>query len=448
MRTPRPGRARILSALAVAAALLATACTSSKGAAKNPSTAAATTPGEKVSLQFWSWVPGVDTAVALWNKEHPDIHVTLQKIPAGGAGGYAKMHAALKAGNAPDLAQVEYQEIPGFLLDHGLVDLNKYGASQYESKFVPWQWQQGTFGDGVYAIPQASGPMGLFYRADLFAKYGITKPPATWAQYEQDAIKIHHANPKAYIGTFPPGNSAWFTALAWQAGARWFGTSGDAWTVNIDNAATEKVAAYWDKLRTEGVIATEPDFANGWYKHLQTGEIAAWVSAQWGDAILTGNAPKTAGKWKVAPLPQWTAGDNASANWGGSSTALLTGTKHPEQALQFAVWLNSDPQSIALLIKGGYGWPAASAGYAGSTLDQPSAFFGGQKYNDVFAASDQQVDTSWRWIPTIDQVYQHLNDGFSAAVNGKGSFLETVKQAQGEVIADLKSAGLQAEAGA
>jgi multiple sugar transport system substrate-binding protein len=399
-----------------------------------------------VNLTFWSWVPGVDKAVDLWNSSHPDIQVTLDKIPPGGGGGYAKMHAAVKAGNAPDLAQVEYQEIPGFLLDNELVDLSKYGAANSKSKFVGWQWQQGVFGSHVYAIPQASGPMGLFYRKDIFDKLHL-KAPTTWAQYEADAKIIHRANKQMYIGTFPPGNSAWFTALAWQAGAKWFGTSGDAWTVNIDNAPTRAVAAYWDRLRKEHVIKTEPDFSNAWYKDLQTGHIVGWVSAQWGDAILTGNAPKTAGKWRVAYLPQWTKGARVSANWGGSSTALLRGTQHPSEALQFAVWLNSDPKSIDLLIHGGYGWPAATAAFKGSALDQPSSFFGGQRYNNLFAASDKNIDVSWGWIPTVDATYQHLNDGFTAAVAGHGSFVATVKKAQKLTISDLKAKGLQVATG-
>lgn len=433
----------IAALLTVVATLLAACSSGSSGGADS----SALQPGQKVNLQFWSWVPGMDQAVDLWNQQHPDIQVTLQQIPAGSSGGYAKIHAALKAGDAPDLAQIEYQEIPSFLLDNGLVDLSKYGAGQDAGKFVPWQWQQGVYAGQVYAIPQASGPMGLFYRADLFAKYGITTPPATWAEYEQDAIKIHQADPNVSIGTFPPGNSAWFAALAWQAGAHWFGIKGNTWTVNIDSPQTEQVAAYWDRLRTEGVIKTEPDFANGWYKDLQTGAIAGWISASWGDAILEQNAPNTAGDWKVAPLPQWTAGANASANWGGSSTAVLTGSKHPAQALEFATWLNSNPQSIALLIKGGYGWPAATAGYVGTSLDQPSPFFGGQAYNDVFAESDKHINESWGWIPTIDQAYQHLDDGFSAAVNGTGSFVQTVRQAQTQVVADMKAAGLTVSSG-
>jgi len=446
MRTQPLRRATIALAITAVSAIVA-ACSSSGGGTGSPTSGSAAAPAEKVNLTFWQWVPGADKAVALWNQTHPNIHVTLENIPSGGSGGYAKMHAALKAGNAPDLAQVEYQEVPGFLLDKGLEDLTSNGASHYESQFTPWQWKQCEYNGHVYCIPQASGPMGFFYREDLFRRAGITQPPATWAEYEQDAIKIHQQNPNEYIGTFPPGNSAWFTALAWQAGAKWFGTSGNSWTVNIDNPATEQVASYWDRLRTEGVIKTEPDFSNGWYKDLQTGNIAGWVSAQWGDGILKGNAPKTAGKWRVAPLPQWTAGDTASANWGGSSTAVLAGSSHVKEAEEFAVWLNTDPQSVNLLIQGAYGWPAAVSGFQGSALDEPSSFFGGQRYNDIFAESDKNIDESWGWIPTIDEAYQHLDDGFEAAVAGHGSFLDTVKSAQSQVMDDLQAKGLSVAAG-
>ena len=341
---------------------------------------------------------------------------------------------------------MEYQEIPSFLLENGLVNLSEYGADKDRSKFVDWQWQQGVFGSAVYAIPQASGPMGLFYRSDLFKKWGIT-PPKTWDEYAQAAEKIHSADPKASIGTFPPGNSAWFTALAWQAGAKWFGVDGDTWSVNIASPQTLKVAAYWDELRTKKLIKTEPDFANGWYKDLQSGAITSWVSAQWGDAIISGNAPQTAGKWAVAPMPQWTKGANASANWGGSSTAVLKGAKHIPEALKFAEWLNTDPTSVDLLLQGGYGWPAGADAYKGSSLDKPSSFFGGQKYNEVFAQADKNIDTSWKWIPTIDATYQHLNDGFQAAVAGKGSFVSAVQQAQKQTVEDLKKKGLKVSTG-
>ncbi|UNX56165.1 extracellular solute-binding protein [Georgenia sp. TF02-10] len=451
-RTPRRQARRGAAALAAAgaAALLVAGCGGGSGgpeAADAEPAPASREPGEQVDLTFWSWVPGVDKAVDLWNSENPDVQVKLEQIPTGSAGGYAKMYSALEAGEgAPDLAQVEYQEVPGFLLEGGLVDLAEYGAEEHQDEFVDWQWQQGVFGDGVYAIPQASGPMAMFYREDLFTQWGI-EVPTTWEEFRAAAEAVRAADPEAYISTFPPGNSAWFASLAWQNGGQWFGIDGETWTVDIDNEQTREVAEYWDGMVRDGLVKTDPDFANGWYSDLQSGRIVGWVGAQWGDAILAGNAPDTAGKWRVAPMPQWEEdGEFASANWGGSSTAVLTGTEYPTEAMEFAVWLNTDPESIDLLVEGGYGWPAAADALEGSTLDREYEFFGGQKINDVFAEADQAIDRDWSWIPTTAAAYQHLNDGFQRAIAGEGSFVETLEEAQRETVADLEAKGLQVDA--
>jgi multiple sugar transport system substrate-binding protein len=430
-------RTQVALVAGIALALGLTGCSgSSKG---NDDGGSGSDSGKKIELKFWSWVPGVDKAIALWNSEHPNIQVKLTDKTVGSQGGYAKMHAAVKAGNAPDLAQMEYQNIPEFLLDQELVDLSKFGADDLADKFVDWQWKQVSYGDSVFGIPQASGPMGLFYRKDLFDKWGI-QPPTTWTDFKAAAKTVRSHG--AYICTFPPGNSAWFTALAWQHGAQWFGVDGDNWTVNIDSPETLQVAQFWDDLIAEDLVKTEPDFSPEWNKDLNTGKIVSWPSAQWGDGILSGGAPKTDGKWAVAPIPQWDS-TFRSANWGGSSTAVLKGSDHTKEAMEFAVWLNTDPKSIDLLIAGAYGWPAAKDALAGSALDKPYAFFGGQKINDVFAEADTHIDTDWGWIPTTAETYQHLNDGFQKVVNGKGTFVDIVKAAQEETVADLESKGLQ-----
>jgi multiple sugar transport system substrate-binding protein len=404
---------------------------------------------DRITLTFWSWVPGIDKSVELWNAQNPRVQVDLQSVTAGVEGGYAKMFSALRAGGAPDLAQVEYWQLPAFMLEDGLVELGQYGAREHAARFVPWQWQQGEFNGGLYAIPQASGPMAFYYRADLFAKWGVA-PPTTWADYEQAARRIRQADPSARIGTFPPNNSQWFISLAWQAGARWFGAgqTGQNWTVNIDDAPTRQVAAFWDRLRRQDLVRTMPDVQPGWYKAVHDGKIVAWVGPQWGDALLKGNAENTAGMWRVAPMPQWTSGGQRSANWGGSSTALLRGTRYPRESLRFAVWLNTDRRSVDLLIEGGYGWPGASGVLRGSALDRADPFFGGQRFNDVFAQSDRQIDNRWRWIPTTVSVIESLDQGFTAAVSGRGSFVDVIRATQEAAVRDMRRKGLTVETGA
>jgi len=427
---------------ALAAMVLALGLTACGGSDNGDDNSSAKKPGEKIELTFWSWVPGVDKAVALWNSQNPDVQVKLADKTVGSQGGYAKMHAAVKADKAPDLVQMEYQNIPEFLLDDELVDLGEYGADDVADKFVDWQWKQVSYGEGVYAIPQASGPMGLFYRKDLFEKWGI-QPPTTWPEFKEAAKVVREHD--AYICTFPPGNSAWFTALAWQNGANWFGIDGDTWTVDIDSPETLQVAQFWDEMVKEDLIKTVGDFSEEWNKDLNTGKIVSWPTAQWGDGVLAAAAPKTEGKWAAAPIPQWDPSNFMSANWGGSSTAVLKGTDHAEEAMEFATWLNSDPESIDLLIAGAYGWPAAKDALEGSALDRPYPFFGGQEINDIFVEADTAIDVNWGWIPTVSETYAHLNDGFQKAVDGEGSFVETVKEAQQQTVEDLEARDLNAQ---
>ncbi|ADD39770.1 ABC transporter substrate-binding protein [Stackebrandtia nassauensis] len=395
-------------------------------------------PGETIELTFWNWVPGVDKAVNLWNKQNPEVQIRLSNIPSGPSGGYAKMFAALKAGDPPDLAQVEYYQIPAFLMEQGLEDLTQHGFADHKDKFVDWQWDQGAFGDGVYAVPQASGPMAMYYRADLLEQWNL-EPPATWAEFEETAAKIREHD--AYICSFPPNDAAMFTSLCWQAGARWFGTSGGEWTVDMDNEPTRKVAEYWQRLIKKDLVLAQPMMANAWYKAVQDGKEVLWVGPQWGDALIKGNAPKTSGKWKVTGMPQWKEGEFASANWGGSSTALFKGGDFPAEALEFAIWLNTDPTAVDLLIEGGYGWPAAAGVFKGSKLDRDDEFFGG-RYNDVFAEADKAVDTKWRWTPITLEINENLNAGFQAAFGSGGSFTDVVATAEKQAIAGMKAKGL------
>lgn len=437
-----PARRTVLGGAAAAAGLALAGCgDSGDDSGGKP---AGRKKGEKITLTFWSWVPGIDKPVDLWNKENPDVQVALEKVSAVNGAQYAKMHAAIKAGNAPDLGQIEYAVVPSFLLDGGLTDLTEHGAARHRDKFVGWQWQQSVFDEGVYAVPQDSGPMGLFLRQDLFDDWGIDTPE-TWDDYEAAAKAIRKRG--AWIETFSATNGNRFAGYAWQAGARWFDTSGDRWIVHIDDEPTLRVADFWEALVRQKLVRTVADRQNAWYKDVQSGDIVSWVGASWGDALLTGNAPGTAGKWRVAPLPQWKKGENAQANWGGSTTAVFKDSRYPEDALAFAVWLNSDPDSVKLLIQGGYGFPSAKAGFSAADLEGRKDFFGGQNYSQVFREAGRAVDTSWKWGPAVDTLYQRLGDAFTEAITGGGSFRGALAKVQEQTLADLKGKGLQAEAG-
>jgi multiple sugar transport system substrate-binding protein len=433
------GRHRVTLPLAmVSVALMLLAPLAACGSSSSSSGSSATSSGP-VNLTFWSWVVGVDKSVALFNQSHPNIHVTLANVGSGPAE-YDKLYTAIKANNEPDLAQVEFQLLPTFETTGALVDMSQYGAGSVKDQFVPWTWGQVTLGNAIYAIPQDSGPMALFYRDDIFKKYNLPVP-TTWAQYADDAAKLHAADPNEYITDFPPKEPGWFTGLVWQAGGQLFSIKGQSWVVSINNPAAQQVASYWQDLLTKKLVKTEPDFTNGWYHDLQTGALATWVSAVWGAGTITANAPQTAGKWRVAPIPQWQAGQTVDGNWGGSTTVVFKSTKHPKEATEFAMWLNTNQQSLDEMIKGNNIYPAYRPALDSPLVSGPNAFFGNQAIDQVFKEGSSQVNVNFQWGPTIDQVYSDMGDDFANVINGKGTLNEALNTLQQSTITFMKKQG-------
>src|SRR5256714_891591 len=335
------------------------------------SSGTSSTSSGSVNLSFWSWVPGIDKSVAAFNKSHPNIQVKWSNVGAGPVE-YDKLYTAIKANNEPDLGQIEFQLLPTFETTGALVDMSQYGASSVQSQFVPWTWKQVTLGSAIYAIPQDSGPMAMYYRADIFQKYKLPVP-TTWAQYADDAAKLHAADPNEYITDFPPQEPGWFTGLVWQAGGQMFNINNQSWQVSINNPTSQHVASYWQDLLSKKLVKTEPDFANAWYHDLQTGTVATWTSAVWGAGTIASNAPQSSGKWRVAPLPQWQEGQDVAGNWGGSTTAVFKNSKHPKEAAEFAVWLNTNQQSLDDMIKGANIYPAYQPALDSPLVNAPNA---------------------------------------------------------------------------
>jgi multiple sugar transport system substrate-binding protein len=371
------------------------------------------------TLTFWTWVSGINDEVALFTKKYPKI--TVNVVNAGqGSAQYTKLRTALTAGTgAPDVAQIEFQYLPTFTITGDLVDLTPYGAADLKDKFIDWAWSQVT-GDGkVYAVPQDTGPMGMLYRKDILDRYGIAVP-TTWTDFADAARKLRSANPKMYLTNLPPNEPGAWTGLVWQAGSRPFTAKGKSSIgIALDDQAARKVADYWTPLVREGVVSTDPDFTDQWYQGLASNKYAVWLTAAWGPLFLQGTAKNTAGKWRAAPLPQW-GGTPQSGNWGGSTSAVIRGTKHPAAAAALAQFLNSDPESARMMATKQFLYPATKALLADSSfVGQKLDFYGGQDVNKVFADISATVPKDFTWSPFQDQVYSSANDTLGKAITNK-----------------------------
>jgi len=282
--------------------------------------------------------------------------------------------------------------------------------------------------------------MGLLYRKDIFDQYHLPVP-TTWAQYAQEAVALHKANPQIYMTDFPPSDAGWFNGLTWQAGSRPFNGNGTNISIHLDDTPALQVANYWGTLIKQKVIQTAPDFTNDWYAGLGKGIYATWITAAWGPVFLSGVAAKSSGKWRAAPLPQWTPGATASSNWGGSTDAVTTQSQHPKEAAEFAMWLNDTKQSALQLSQKQFLFPVVKSVLSDPSFNAPLSFYGNQQVNQVFASASDKVDTSFQWSPFQDYVYTQTSDQLSSAISGKVTFEQAMHNLQNNVVNYAKSQG-------
>jgi multiple sugar transport system substrate-binding protein len=352
-------------------------------------------------LAFWTWVPNIQSAVDLYEQTHPGTDIEVTNVGQGDEH-YTQLRTVLTAGTgAPDAVQMEFKNITGFVLTDSLVDLSQYGAADLEDRFLPSAWRQVQVGEGIYGIPQDTGPMIMLYRQDIFDSLGIPIP-TTWDAYIEAGRRIHASDPDRFIASIGPDDAGGIQSLLWQAGARPFQLDGES-SIAID--FSDEGAARWaqtfNTLVSEQLVEPVPAYTDEWYRSLAEGRYATWVAGAWAPTFLQTVIPQTEGLWRVAPMPNY--GEPVVPENGGSSVAVTTQSECPAAAAQFAAWLNSDPAAARSLNEVSLLYPATREIVESQEwLNAPMPFLGGQLANQVYVESSRQVAEGWQYTPFQD----------------------------------------------
>ncbi|MFK0009010.1 ABC transporter substrate-binding protein [Paenarthrobacter sp. NPDC090520] len=407
------------------------------------STPAATpTPAQDPTgnITFWSSMAGMDKVAEAFNASQDNIKVTFETVPNGASGGYAKLSTAITAGNGPDVATIEYPQLPQFVSNgqlqplDGLID--KAATVDRLSDETKGLVQ---FGDQTYALPYDAAPMIMWYRKDMLDKAGVGVPK-TWDEFEEAGKKIKAVAPEAHLASFNPNEAALTAALSWQAGAKWFGTEGDNWKVGVNDAATQKVATYWQKLIDEKIVKVQQSFSDEWSADLASGAVVGVLGANWS---ATGIQKRTEasgqkGQWIAAEVPNW--GTPADAFYGGSSFNITKSSKNPAAAAKFIEYLATNPDAIKA--RGNTG--SAFLAFPGLTPVAQKAFDASYFGNDIYQVFDKAYGTitpGWQWGPNWDITNTALKDAYGKLTSG-GKVRDAVETAQTATVAGLKQNGL------
>lgn len=427
--------------VAVAATLAVTAMVATGCSAPAPSEGGGTAENP-VELTFWSWLPDIQKTVDLFEKAHPEIKVTVENVGVG-ADEYTKIQNAVDAGKGgPDLAQMDYNAIPNFVLTGALADVTKSGAKDMDKTFLPGVLSLVKNGDGIYGVPQDFGPGVMFYRTDVFEAAGVAVP-TTWDEYAAAAETIHAQDPNHFITYFDPGLVDAAYAGLWQLKAQpWEMTSDTAVTFDLSSAKATQWADYWDALNTKGLTIESTQGSDEWFKQLGAGQMATWVVGAWGLQALTGNLPDNSGLWRVAPQPVWKAGDVGTSQYGGGGTVVLEQSAHKEAATTFALWMNGSDEGVKSL-KGDQGLlPTTNAAWDDPDfINEKIDYLGGQQARQVFAQSAKDSVVGWTWLPFQPYVGSVYADTVGQAISAKTSISDGMKAWQDRIVDYAKQQG-------
>ena len=427
-------------AAAVAAACMAlSGCGGASSGGSSSSSSGSVSNGGKVEITYIHRLPdksgmtSVEQIVSRWNKENPNIQVKPIHFNGNASDLIKKLETDVKAGNAPDLAQAGYSEIPE-LFTKGLLEDVTAEADQYKGDFAEGPYGNMTIGGKTFGLPQDTGPLVYYYNKTEFDKLGISVPK-TQGELLESAKKA--AAQGKYIMSFQADEAG--NMLSGLAGASdpWYTIEGDAWKVDTQTSGSKAVAKVYQQLLDDKAATTNPRWDPSFDATLQKGELIGTIGAAWEAPLLMDSmADKGKGDWRVAQIGDWFDNGEKTGPDGGSGVVALKGIKHKAEAMKFLDWFNTqidDLTSQGLVV-------AATTGSA-KTPASWSEFYGGQDVMAEFAAANGNL-ASFSYIPGFSAVGTAMKEKAADAADGKAKVETIFDVAQTASVDTLKDYGL------
>ncbi|KOX01005.1 sugar ABC transporter substrate-binding protein [Streptomyces sp. NRRL B-1140] len=326
--------------LGVAAGVITlTACGSGAGAADAP-----------LVMTVWGGDPDRKTYQAridLLVKKHPDLKVKLQLVPNDS---YAqKVQTMIAGGTGPDIMQVAESvntySSKGQLLP--LDDLAKQAKLDPGQRFGP-VGSLYTYEDKLYAIPDRSGAVTVFYNKDMFDKKGIKAPTADWTWDDAlDAFKELTVPGKVWGYSGAEWFPQWWS-LAYQNGGTIIDAQGRP-AVDSDEVVE---ALQWagDLVFKHKVVPSKADYADmgpdiGGDQAFPNQKVATHANGFWVMSGLT----KVKFGWDIAPM--W-RGKKQAVSAFGSGLAISRTSKQRDNAFKAIDFLTSPAAQTEIIASG------------------------------------------------------------------------------------------------
>lgn len=378
---------KLAAGLILAALVMSTAACGDKEtntASTGPEPAKASeTSSEKVKIIYSMWGSAEEgnttqTVADRFNASQDKIEVEVQAIPWENY--MTKLNTLATAGQLPDT---------GMLKEDGVIQWSSEGmlndvSAMYEgSDSKPLDSLAYKYQGSTVAYAAANEILLLYYNKDMFDKANVPYPPAeldqawTWDEFVETAKKLtidkngKHPGEDGFDAQAIVQYGASVENLPWQLetwtlsnGGGFYSEDGTEVRIGEDSSieAIQKVADLYLKDHVAPLSVGQTD--DGIQRTIIAGTVAMATNGQWNVGTSLNTAKEEGLNYGVAVLPYLK--DKVTLSTGGANV-VFSQTKHPEEAMEWLKWYNSEENNWAL-ISSGIWMPTLDKWYKDETL--------------------------------------------------------------------------------
>ncbi|HOT96308.1 MAG TPA: sugar ABC transporter substrate-binding protein [bacterium] len=295
----------------------------------------------KTVLDFWAMGTEGENIQRLlpdFYKNNPEIKVRVQNIPWGAA--HDLLLTAFAGGSQPDLCQLGNTWIPEFQAIGAIRALDSFLADSAitRSGYFPGIWETNVIQGAVYGIPWYVDTRLLFYRSDLLAGAGYTRPPRNWDEWRDVSCRLVRQHPGRYALFLSTIFNDWQVPaiLILQNNGRLL-RDNDCFGAFSEPATLEALRYYISFFHDTLAVINMSEVANI-FQGFNDGVFAMMVTGPWNVNEIRKRLPALSGRWSAAPLP---ARRNGASIAGGASLVIFNQCRRPEAAWKFIRYLSS-----------------------------------------------------------------------------------------------------------
>lgn len=258
-----------------------------------------------------------------------------------------KITAALASKDAPDVIEVGNTQVAQYAQSGGVLDLSDKVTELQGADWLPGLAEPGKVDGKQYGVPWYAANRVVIYNKDLFAKAGITAPPATREEWLEITRKLDKGKTQ---GIYLPGQN-WYTlaGFVWEEGGELAVKDGGTWRGALDSPEALRGMEFYRRLQAMGQGPKDSDEAKPPQADVfAKGDVAQIIAVPGGAKIVEQANPALAGKLGFFPIPGKKAGKPGATFTGGSDLIVPVASAHQEAAYEVVAALAGEKEQTEL----------------------------------------------------------------------------------------------------